>query len=183
MGPTQLELTKLETVEARQLAEGTYTRFKGEPGHYRNLPRSHLLGKLGEVGVERWIRAAGLDPDPAFRDPNRLREADLLVAGGGIEVKTWRAETWEAWGRCVTPAQIRGIARKCHAVVWAIVDDAADPVTVEIVGWNTPDEISATEVHPTGPDYRPVMNHQVAVDAVRDPDDLRNRLRAGLGDC
>jgi len=129
-----------------------------------------------------WIRdadAEGNPVDPAFRDANGVREADLLVNGIGIEVKTWRPETWEAWGRCVTPAQAPSMVRKSGAVIWTIVDDEAEPVKVEVVGWNTPEEIAATEVRATGPEYRPVMNHQVSIAAIRDPDEPLRLLRTG----
>jgi hypothetical protein len=171
-------LTNGEVEEANRLAEETYARFRGEPGHYRNLPRSHLIGKLAEVAVEKWMRSTGLEPDPAFRDPDRVGESDLVLYEIGVEVKCWRPETWDDWGRCVTPAQIRTIARKSKAVVWAVVDDEAAPVGVEIVGWNTPSDIAATDVRATGPDYRPVMNHQVAADELRDLDELLSMLGA-----
>jgi hypothetical protein len=173
----RIDLESEEVDAARRLAEATYERFRSEAGHYRNLPRSHLIGKLAELAVEKWLRAAGLDPDPAFRDPDRVGESDVVVHAAGIEVKCWRPETWAEWGRCVTPGQIRTIKRKSEAVIWAIVDDEASPIHVDIVGWNTPEEIGATDVRATGPDYRPVMNHQVAVDALRDPDELLSRLR------
>jgi hypothetical protein len=119
--------------------------------------------------VEKWMRSEGLDPDPAFRDPDRVGEPDLLLQDAGVEVKCWRPDTWDEWGRCVTPAQIRTIVRKSEAVVWAIVDDEAMPIHVDVVGWNTPEDIAATELRATGPDYRPVMNHQLAANALRDP--------------
>lgn len=115
------------------------------------------------------MRSEGLDPDPAFRDPDRVGEPDLLLQDAGVEVKCWRPDTWDEWGRCVTPAQIRTIVRKSEAVVWAIVDDEAMPIHVDVVGWNTPEDIAATELRATGPDYRPVMNHQLAANALRDP--------------
>ena len=104
------ELTASEVSDAKQLAEETYGRYKAHQGHYRNLPRNHLLGKLSEFAVEKWLRSEGLDPDPAYRDPARDRESDLQLTGEGIEVKTWRPDTWDDMGRCVTPGQAPGIA-------------------------------------------------------------------------
>lgn len=167
-----IELTAEETALAKRLAEETYQRYRGEPGHYRNLPRSHLLGKLGEVAVESWFRSEGVDPDPAYRDPERAREPDLVVDAGGIEVKCWRPETWPEMGRCVTPAQIRGIRRKSVAIVWGVVEDEREPVRVELVGWSTPEDVAATEVRATGPDYKPVVNHQVDAAGLRDLQEL-----------
>lgn len=127
------------------------------------------------------MTSTGLKPDPTFRNPDRVGEPDLVLHEIGVEVKCWRKETWDEWGRCVTPGQIRTVARKSRAVVWAVVDDEAVPVSVEIMGWNTPLEIAATDVRATGPDYRPVMNHQVATDGVRDLDDLLSMLGADAG--
>lgn len=176
MPPQRLELASGEVEEARVLADATYERFRSEAGHYRNLQRSHFIGKLAEFAVEKWMRSEGLDPDAAFRDPDRVGEPDLLLKKAGVEVKCWRPDTWDEWGRCVTPAQIRTIARKSEAVVWAIVDDEATPIHVDVVGWNTPEDIAATELRATGPDYRPVMNHQLAANALRDPGELLSRF-------
>lgn len=173
MPPVVVELTEDEVGEAKDMAAATYGRYAGQAGYYRNLPRSHLLGKLGEVAVERWLRSEGLEPDPAYRDPARDTEPDFLLNGQGVEVKTWRPDTWNEWGRCVTPAQASGIARKSRAIVWAVAEDEDDPVTVELVGWSTPQDVISTDPRPTGPAYRPVMNHQVRVDDVRDLAEMR----------
>jgi hypothetical protein len=166
--PVVVELTQAEVREAQDMAAATHGRYAGQAGHYRNLARSHLLGKLGEVAVEKWLRSAGLQPDAAYRDPTRDREPDLLLNGDGVEVKTWRPDTWDEWGRCVTPAQASGVARKSRAIVWAVARDEADPVTVELVGWSTPEDVVSTDPRPTGPAYRPVMNHQVEMENLRD---------------
>lgn len=161
-------LTEDEVGEAKSLGTETHERFRGQHGHYRNLLRNHLLGKLSEVGVEKFLRSQGLDPDPAYRDPARVREPDLGVDGNGIEVKTWRPDTWDQWGRCVTSAQAPGVAKKARAVVWTITDDEAEPVSVTIAGWSTPQDILSTEPRATGPSYRPIVNHQVALADIRD---------------
>jgi hypothetical protein len=173
-----VELAPEESSLATSLAEATHQRYSGASGHYRNLPRSHLLGKLGETAVEKWLRSEGFDPDPAYRDPEREREPDLLVDGRGIEVKCWRPDTWTEMGRCVTPAQMPGMQKKIQSIVWGIVEDEREPVGVELAGWSTPDEVAATETRPTGPKYKPIMNHQMDLESLLDLADLVALLRA-----
>lgn len=177
MSSPVVELTEDEVELATQLAQATHRRYGNQPGHYRNLSRSHLLGKLSEIGTEKWLRSEGLDPDPAYRDPARVGEPDLLVVDRGIEVKTWRPDTWEAWGRCVTPAQAAGMTKKKSAVIWTVTDDEGDPPTVTIVGWSTPEDIVAIDPVATGPAYRLVLNHQVAMGDLRDPTSVLAALR------
>ncbi len=95
----------------------------------------------------------------------------------GIEVKTWRPSTWEEWGRCVTPAQAAGMAKKAAAIVWAVADDEADPITVEVVGWSTPEDVLATDIRLTGPSYKRVANHQIEWNQIRPLEELATRLR------
>jgi hypothetical protein len=166
-----VELVELDADEARlatELAEATYERHRHHGGHYPNLARSHRVGKLGEVAVDNWLTANSLTTDPAYRDPTREREPDLMVNGCGVAVKSWRPDTWTDWGRCVTPAQLPGMRKKIRAIVWAIVDDERDPIEVEVAGWSTPDEVAETELRATGPSYRPIVNHQVDIEALRD---------------
>jgi hypothetical protein len=171
LAPDEVEL-------ARGLAEATYERYKGQPGHYRNLRRSHLVGKLGEVAVERWAQSHDIEPDAAYRNADRENEADLIVGDRGIAVKTWRPTTWPEMGRCVTPQQIGGIQKKPKAIVWVVVDDEVDPIRVEIPGWSTPAEVAATTLRATGPLYKPIMNHQIDADQLRDPAELVELLRS-----
>lgn len=178
MSSPVVELTEDEVEHATGLAQATHRRYRNQQGHYRNLARSHLLGKLSEIGTEKWLRSEGLDPDPAYRDPARAGEPDLLLVEQGLEVKTWRPETWDAWGRCVTPAQAAGIAKKASAIIWTVTDDEGDPPTVTVVGWSTPEDIVATDPVPTGPAYRTVVNHQVAVEDLRDLSSLLAMLRS-----
>lgn len=43
------------------------------------------------------------------------------------------------------------ITRKSEAVVWAIVDDNATPIHVDVVGWNTHEDIAASDVRAQAP--------------------------------
>jgi hypothetical protein len=160
------------------LGAATYERYRRDAGHYRNLERSHRVGKLGEVAVEQWLRSQGFDPDAAYKDPSREREPDLIVETRGVEVKSWRPETWIEWGRCVTPAQMPGMERKAQAIVWTVVEDELDPARVEVAGWSSPEEVAATELRPTGPPRKPIMNHQVDLDELRDLSELVEFLRS-----
>lgn len=167
-----VELSAEETAPATELSDATYERHRNQAGHYRNPPRSHLMGKLSEVAVDKWLTTEGFETDPAYRDPERKRDPDVLANGYGIAVKSWRPDTWVDWGRCVTPAQMPGMQKKVLAIVWVVVEDERVPVRVEVAGWSTPDEVAATEPRPTGPEYRPVMNHQVDIEQLREPTDL-----------
>ncbi len=172
------ELSAEETGLATELSDATYEHHRHQAGHYRNLRRSHLLGKLGEVAVDKWLTTEGFETDPAYRDPERERDPDVLANGYGIAVKSWRPDTWVDWGRCVTPAQMPGMQKKVLAIVWVVVEDERVPVRAEIAGWSTPGELAASEPRPTGPDYRPVMNHQVDIEQLREPTDLFELLHS-----
>ncbi len=172
-----VELTPDESSVATRLAEATHQRYSAASGHYRNLPRSHLVGKLGESAVEKWLRSERFDPDPAYRDPEREREPDLLVERCGLAVKCWRPDTWASMGRCVVPAQMPSMQKKIQAIVWGIVEDERQPVRVELAGWSTPDEVAATEPRPTGPNYKPILNHQMNLESLLEMSDLVEFLR------
>lgn len=171
------DLTTRQVEDASVLGEKTFGRYRKRAGRYPNLRRSHILGKLGEVAVERWLGEEGIDVDPAFRDSKRASEADILIDGFGVEVKTWRPATWDSWGRCVTPEQMPVIDTKASAVVWVVADDEATPVGVEIMGWSTPGDLVDREPILTGPPYRKIRNHQVEVDEIRPLGDLLEEIR------
>lgn len=164
---TTVVLAPQQVADAQSLGEATFARWSGRRGHYRNLLGSHVRGKYGEVGVEEWARRNELSPFEAiFRDLEREREADVRIRFTLVDVKTWDAKGWEAWGRCVAPTQLPALRRKASLIVWCYV--ATGPsVAVTIDGWNTLDEIAETAVRPTGPAGREVMNHQLAMSDVR----------------
>ena len=178
MSSARVVLSPADVAEARRFAEETYEQFQGQSGQYGSTPEKHLLGKLAEIAVDKWLRERGVSPDATFREARRYKEPDLVVGGHGIEVKSWRPHTWEEWGRCVTPNQAKSMRRKSAAVVWVIVDEDADPVVADLVGWSTPDDILDTDVRPTGPAYRPIVNHQIAIDEMRELETLPPVLAA-----
>jgi hypothetical protein len=168
-------LTAEETYQALRLALKTFKRNRHLPGYYSNKLEIHLVGKLGESGVEKWLKSEGFDPDAPCRDLARETGPDFLVNEIGIEMKTWHVDTWFELGRCIRPGQMGGIQEKCAVVVWGIVDDEPDPIRVELAGWSTPDEVAETEVRRTG--ARKLKNHQIDVDQVRDLSELVAFLR------
>ncbi len=172
-------LSAAQVTEARAMGQETFERWKGRPGHYRNLLRSHVRGKFGEVAVEEWARREAVSPcEPLFRHPEREREADIRLRFTLADVKTWDASGWAAWGRCIAPTQVAALRRKATVIIWCHVAQRRD-VEVTIAGWNTLDEIVAASVRPTGPPHAPVMNHQVSEEDVRDLSDLLVHVGGG----
>jgi hypothetical protein len=158
----------------------TYERWQGRAGHYRNLEKSHRLGKLGEVAVARWATEAGVQPiERMYEDGSREREADLLLGKVRVDVKTWSASTWPAWGRCVATAQLTALKRKADAIIWTFAEERGGQVRVTVVGWSTMQDIEAAPVKPTGPQHAPVINHQVEPDKIRSAGALVRGLLEG----
>ena len=176
----QVSLTVDQIKAAGQLADESYATWKSVRGHYRNTPKSHRIGKLGEVGFERWLESSEIrgSIDPAFRDPGRAGEADVLVESIRLEIKTWDSQWWEPWGRCVTPQQLPSIRRKADKLVWCHWDEARSLLTVE--GWSAVDDIAALPITMTGPNTRQVANHQLHVNQIRSLDGLCNAPRGPL---
>ncbi len=153
--------------EASRLAEASHAEWKNAPGHYRNKPNTHRVGKLGEIGVEGWARAEPniTEVDSAFRDGARVREADLILDGVRIEVKTWSLSGWLEWGRCVAPQQVPAIRKKADGVVWCHWDETESRLAV--AGWSTLNEIADRPIIMTGPAGRTIANHQIPVEELR----------------
>ena len=153
------------------MATATYERYRNYQGHYHNSAKSHLLGKVGEIAVEAWLATEGIEADSAFRDDGRDREPDVQVRGLRLDVKTWSPEYWAAYGRCVTPGQLKTKFSSCDGVIWAVGSTEAHPMTVTIMGWSSVDDIRSAPIRMTGPAYRQIANHQL------DQHDLRELSR------
>ncbi len=177
----EVRLTTEESAEARRLAEFTHARWKNTTGHYRNLPRSHLLGKLGEVAAEKWARDQGVDVEAVFRDLDREREADLIVGVLRVDVKTWTAAYWDNWGRCVAVSQLPRLRTKADAILWTTHDDTSGADVVTLRGWSTMVDVTASEVRETGPAYRTVVNHQLDPPDLREISTLLDAARGSVG--
>ena len=158
-------LTRAEIDYAHELAHESYKRFAQHDGHYRNTPRSHIVGKLGEVAVTKYF--ASLLPSstiqPHYSDPTMEAQCDLTVDQARIEVKTWSHEYWHELGRCVAAAQMETVQRKADLIVWCSEQSG----TVFIHGWNTPNEVASVPPVLTGPPHRQVLNHQVALNQMQ----------------
>jgi hypothetical protein len=166
--PVLVSLTEAEVDEANRLGDATYEVFKGRPGYYRNLQGSHRKGKYGEVAVEKWAKALGLEVESVFRDISQTRREDLVIGGIRVEVKTWDDGTWDDMGRCVTPGQLGTLRRKADAIIWCSVEGSE----VTLHGWSTLDDIEVQPVKMTGPSHYPVANHQVPAEQLRPLDRL-----------
>jgi hypothetical protein len=159
-----IRLTQSQLDDATELARATHAKWGARRGYYPNKFETHLKGKMGEVAVETWAVGLGRKVDSAFRDLTREREADIVIDGQRVEVKTWDFTGWQEWGRCVRPPQLPQLRAKADAVVWCYLENAV----VTIVGWSTLKDIEQVEVTVTGPTYNRLENHQVPLDEVRD---------------
>jgi hypothetical protein len=175
---TGIELTEEEVTLADDLARRRYERYKGAQGQYRNLPAGHRVGAFCEVATDKWLRSEGFDVDPAYRDIDRTRAADIIVLDKGVEVKGQQPHNWKEMGRCFPPGQLRSLQRRAVGVVWGIVDLDARPTIVELVGWSTPGDLAGSEVRATGPSYKPIANHQIPEEQVRPLSELVGALKA-----
>lgn len=162
---------------ATMLADDSLDKFRSTRGYYRNTSRSHLLGKLGEVASELWLRQSGFDPVPLFREPGAEIQSDVVVNGLRVEVKTWDSQWWDKWGRCVAIGQVQALRAKADVVLWLTVVGpmTATPIA-EIHGWSTIEDVSSAPTLWTGPEGRQVHNHQLRVADLRNPDRLLQEL-------
>jgi hypothetical protein len=169
-----IDLTRAEIDLAYDLAHKSYERFAEHEGHYRNMRRSHLVGKLGEVAVDKYF--SSLQPrrivQPHYRDPDMEASCDLTFGQTRIEVKTWSDEYWAEWGRCVAVAQMDRVQRKADVIVWCSEQSTIQTVKILIHGWSTPDELARVPAKLTGPAGHRVLNHQLAVDELHNTEYL-----------
>lgn len=183
----EIMLTTEEVADADRMAQTTYERWKTEPGHYSNTMNSHRMGKRGELAAERWALQNGVHGDSPFRDPNREKEADLVLATGEdahlirVDAKTWDEQYWIDLGRCLAVGQIESLAEKAEAVFWLTLREAGDgTVVVTLRGWSTIDDIRSAPRRRTGrPTMRQVYNYQLEEGQLRPMDDLVVTLRGG----
>ncbi len=183
--PTHIVLSTGDIAWCVEAGRATHDRFKDLPGYYRNLLSSHVIGKFGELAVENWLRVEGaaVNRGPLvshFRDIAELRRCDLeyrFPTPLRIEVKTWNANFWEAWGRCVQPRQLPKLRREADVVVWARLTEHATeslvegrspvPITVQIIGYSTLEDVANAPLRNTGPHYKPIYNHQLDEQSIR----------------
>jgi len=179
---TQLNQTEIN--EACDLAQETFNKWKAVGGHYINHWRSHLIGKLGELAIEKSLNEKGIRFEPHFRDEDQYRACDISVAFPGsvmrLEVKCWPEENWDDLGRCVARSQVDAIEKKADCVVWSILRTGSRfdsnemrvrrllGLEVTAFGWSTIDDVRSAPIRFTGRAERPkVENHQLDDNAIR----------------
>jgi len=149
-------ITAKELAVATELAEQTLEMFAGRPGYYNNSINSHLRGKLGEVAVSAFLQARGVTTDDLWRDPDRIGDADVVIAGRfRADVKTWDVRYWPDYGRCISVSQFPKLRTKADAIIWCTSDSAIRAeMTVTIEGWNTMKDVEQAPRRHTGPPNR-----------------------------
>jgi len=160
--------------EAQELSRSSLKRFEAVRGYYRNTSNSHLVGKLGELAAESWFHEIGHEVKSLFRDPALEAEADFIVSTLRVEVKTWSAQYWAKWGRCIAIGQLPALKRKSDLLLWCTVefDEHLRTSAVNIRGWNFTADVGSWEQLWTGPAGRQVHNYQGQDSDLRDLDDF-----------
>jgi hypothetical protein len=165
--------------EALRLAQLTYERNRERKDYrYPNKLATHQVGKVGEVGVEAWLRANNLDVEPIFRDLAREKECDLKSGRYRVEIKSWSPHSWLEGGRCVAPTQLPWKRKSADVILWTTASHNKDRGTVCIQGWNTPDEVGLFQPRWTHLGGNRVFNHQVPLDRVHVPTTLLTMLES-----
>lgn len=166
-------LSRADQEVAADMARESYARWRNtKRTPYRDLPNGHLVARFGEIAVEIWMRAHGLLPDAAYRDPAREEEADVQLGPlRRLDVKTWSYGYWDEMGRCAAVNQRSALTRKADAIIWAwvygTVTDGIWTRAVTLAGWNTLPEVFAHPPILTGPIDRRIENHQVPEGCMR----------------
>lgn len=148
---------------ARSLAQKTFDRWKSAPGYYTNTFESHLNGKVGEVALLKWLGSQVVSIDAAFTDLKREREADVIVSGLRIDMKTWAEKWWPEMGRCIAVKQLPSLRKKADRIVWGWIRElTAEQAIVVLAGWSTIEDVELAPQRNTGPKgRRQVFNHQI----------------------
>lgn len=167
-GDGTVHLPQALVEDAQRLAEMSLQRFTGVQGFYRNTSNSHLVGKLGELLIERILTSAGWKVDSVFREVTREKECDLIAGEIRLEVKTWNFDYWEPWGRCIAVTQLPTIRRKADVLLWVTVSSPhTPPVYGAVRGWNYVEDFDGLEPLETGPASSKVLNYQMPISEVR----------------
>jgi len=161
--PVVVSLTDAEIAEAHRLGDESFAAFRAHRRYYNNLRPSYRKRKLGEVAVERWARALGVEVEAPFRDISLASREDLVVGSVRVEVKTWHGARWQGMGRSVAPGQLRSLRDKADAIVWCSLD--GNEVTVH--GWSTLDDVESAPLTATGPEHHAAATHQVPLESLR----------------
>jgi hypothetical protein len=171
-----VRLGATDLVRARELAETSYNKFANSRGYYRNTPNSHIVGKIGEIAAESWLKSAHLPVFSLYDDATQAQSADLEIAGIRIEVKAWTHDWWADWGRCIAVGQLAALREKSDCVLWVSAKVTVDSALVFFHGWSTVREVEQAPVRWTGPTGRKVKNHQLNQESLRDAAELLEAL-------
>lgn len=152
-----------ETKQAASiLAEATFQKYAKVRGHYRNTASSHLVGHLGEFAAFIWLRDYGFEPVAHFLDSTKDKECDIGSNAGRIEIKTWSAQYWDDFGRCISVSQLPSIVKKADIVFWCSVSDVeSETPNVQFRGWSKVSDFEGVEAKLTGNVGRQVNNYQL----------------------
>ena len=171
-----LVLNEETKLAALLLAEVSFQKYSKVFGHYRNTANSHLVGRLGEFAAYIHLQEAKLDPLPHFLDINKDRDCDIESKVGRIEVKTWRAEFWDDWGRCVSVSQYPSVKRKADLILWCVANEIeSDTPKIEFKGWSEVASIEGMEPKMTGAEGRQIHNYQFEESDLNPISSLANR--------
>ena len=171
-----VRLGATDLARARELADASYIKFANSHGYYRNTPNSHIVGKIGEIAAESWLKSAHLPVFSLYDDPTRVQSADLEIAGIRIEVKAWTHDWWADWGRCIAVGQLAALREKSDCVLWVSAKTTVDSALVFIHGWSTVPEVEQAPIRWTGPNGRKVENYQLESEGLRNAAKLLEAL-------
>ena len=158
------------------LAEASFQKYSKVFGHYRNTANSHLVGRLGEFATYTHLKNQGLNPIPNFLELNKIQNCDIDSRVGRIEVKTWKAEFWDDWGRCVSVSQLASVKRKADLIIWCVADEIeSDTPKIEFKGWSEVSDIENLEPKMTGKESRQIYNYQFDEASLNSIDSLITR--------
>ena len=162
MAVTGYILSEEHKALAQVLAEISFAKYKNNPGHYRNLLNSHLVGRLGEFAAFTYLHDMGTEPIINAGTPGGDRLADIHTNIGRCEVKTWSAKHWDEYGRCVSVSQLASIKKKADFILWCVADDVdSDTPKVLFKGWSCVSDVDKNPPRLMGIAFRPVNNHQL----------------------
>jgi hypothetical protein len=187
-----LDLSPEQIVHARHLAGASHDQFQFAKarGHYPNARRTHIIGKLGEIGAHAYLCDEGFRCDATYADASRVSQCDIIVNDVlRVEIKTWSACHWHDLGRCIAVKQLEDVKRKCDIVLWCVVSAndldpeqgaPGDSCSVRLAGWSEVGDIADAPVRKTGyGNMRKVMNYQLDESDLRDIPSLHERLSEG----
>jgi len=145
-------LTQEHITWCEGISQKRYLRHKGNPyAKYENTEGGHLIGLLGELGAYLMLKREGVyNAKGHFHADDSL--PDITVGTKKIEVKTWKEEHWETFGRCIQEDQYAKV-KLLDYIIWTSVKDNV----VTIHGHSYPSDLENIEPKMMG---KGVLNRQ-----------------------